>query len=60
MGRPVGISGDGSVIVVGEKGTGNDNDLIYKIYTLSGNSWALRETINDDNVGVTDNPSIYF
>jgi gliding motility-associated-like protein len=60
LGRPVGISGDGSVIVVGEKGTGNDNDLIYKIYTLSGNSWALRETINDDNVGVTDNPSIYF
>ena len=41
LGRPVGISGDGSVIVVGEKGTGNDNDLIYKIYTLSGNSWAL-------------------
>ena len=52
LGRPVGISGDGSVIVVGEKGTVNANDLIYKIYTLSGSSWTLRETLNDDNVGV--------
>ena len=33
MGRPVGISGDGSVIVVGERGTGNN--FIYKIYTLN-------------------------
>ena len=56
LGRPVGISGDGSVIVVGEKGTVNANDLIYKIYTLSGSSWTLRETINDDNVGVNDDP----
>jgi gliding motility-associated-like protein len=56
LGRPVGISGDGSVIVVGEKGTVNANDLIYKIYTLSGSSWTLRETLNDDNVGVNATP----
>ena len=56
LGRPVGISGDGSVIVVGEKGTVNANDLIYKIYTLSGSSWTLRETLNDDNVGVNAAP----
>ncbi|MDA9587186.1 BspA family leucine-rich repeat surface protein, partial [Flavobacteriaceae bacterium] len=53
LGRPVGISGDGSVIVVGERGTSN-NDFIYKIYTLSGSSWVLRETLNDDNDGTTN------
>ena len=52
LGRPVGISGDGSVIVVGERGS--DNNFIYKIYTLSGSSWALRETLTDDNSGTTD------
>ena len=54
LGRPVGISGDGSVIVVGERGTA-DNNFIYKIYTLSGSSWALRETLNDNNTGTLDN-----
>ena len=61
MGRPVGISGDGSVIVVGERGTGNN--FIYKIYTLSGSSWSLRDTINDDNAGsldITENGAVDF
>ena len=49
LGRPVGISGDGSVIVVGERGT-SGNDFIYKIYTLSGSSWVQRGSqINDVN-----------
>ena len=52
LGRPVGISGDGSVIVVGERG--NNNNFIYKIYTLSGSTWALRETLNDNNAGTLD------
>ena len=53
LGRPLGISGDGSVIVVGERGS-TENNFIYKIYTLSGSSWALRETLNDDNDGTTN------
>ena len=61
LGRPVGISGDGSVIVVGERG--NNNNFIYKIYTLSGSTWALRETLNDNNAGTldaTENGSVDF
>ena len=53
LGRPLGISGDGSVIVVGERGS-TENNFIYKIYTLSGSSWVLRETLNDDNDGTTN------
>ena len=62
LGRPVGISGDGSVIVVGERGNTNNN-FIYKIYTLSGSTWALRETLNDNNAGTlnaTENGSVDF
>jgi hypothetical protein len=46
LGRPVGISGDGSVIVVGERSGSDDNNFIYKIYTLSGGSWVRRQTNN--------------
>ena len=49
MGRPVGISGNGSVIVVG--GRGPSNNGIYKIYTLSGSSWSLRATLNGEAAG---------
>ena len=59
MGRPVGISGDGSVIVVG--GRGPSNNGIYKIYTLSGSSWSLRATLNGEaanDLGTYENGSI--
>ena len=59
MGRPVGISGNGSVIVVG--GRGPSNNGIYRIYTLNGNSWSLRATLNgeaSDDLGNFEHGSI--
>ena len=43
-GRTVAISGDGNVVAVsGSGGAANNNRGKYGVYTLSGNTWTIRD-----------------